>query len=395
MFRSRLALSLSLASLATAMAPVALAQSNPSVVVTIENAQPSRGTFLTPVWLGIHDGTFDSYNGGEAASIPLGGNEIEALAEDGNNGPITATFERLQPDSPQVSGLTGPGGPLAPGDTAAITFSVDPTTDRYFSYASMIIPSNDFFVANGNPLAHQLFDDDGNFVGEGFTVSGDETNDAGTEVNDEIASNVAFLNQSAPDTGITENGVVVAPAPGFTAPGALTFPNGVLNHPVFGLGDFNDPDDALLRVSFRYVDLGGIVRFEADLSADQEVGPDSVNSDATGRARAFGVRGRQLIVSASARDLSGPLVVAHLHLGRAGTNGPVIVDLGNGLRRNGVNARVNGSDLTDAFDGDFDALLGEIAAGNVYLNLHTAANPGGEVRGQLELSERQPRGRGY
>ena len=411
MTRAQLAKALVCTASALALAPAAFAQfsngnadqearfgvraqaTNPAVVVTIENAQPSRGTFLTPVWMGIHDGSFDSYDGGSHASVPLGGNEIEALAEDGNNGPITETFERLLPDAPQVGGLTGPSGPLAPGDTAAVTLSVNPETDRYFSYGSMIIPSNDFFVANGNPLAHQLFDDNGQFVGEGFTVSGDETNDAGTEVNDEIASNVAFLAQSAPDTGLTEGGVVVTPAPGFAAPGTLTFPNGVLNHPVFGQGDFNDADDALLRVSFRYVDLGRTVRFESTLTPDQEVGPDSVDSDAVGRARAVSIRGQQLLVRASARRLSGPLVAAHLHLGREGVNGPVIVDLGSGLRSNGVSARVTASDLTDAFDGNFDDFLGELAAGNVYLNLHTAENPGGEVRGQVELSERQVRRR--
>ncbi len=51
---STLALSLSLTSLVAA-------QTNPSVVVTLENLMPERGTLLTPVWLGFHDGTFDSY----------------------------------------------------------------------------------------------------------------------------------------------------------------------------------------------------------------------------------------------------------------------------------------------------------------------------------------------
>ena len=197
---------------------VAFAQSNPSVVVTVENAQPSRGVFLTPPWLGIHDGTFDTYDGGALASIPLGGNEIESLAEDGNNGPITATFDARLPNAPQVQGLPGPAGPLAPGDSASITFNVDPSSDRYFSYASMIIPSNDFFIANGNPFAHQLFDDDGKFVGQNFVVSGDETNDAGTEANDEIASNVAFLAQGGPNIGTTEALPVTMPCLLYTSP---------------------------------------------------------------------------------------------------------------------------------------------------------------------------------
>lgn len=364
---------------------VAMAQSNPSIVVTVENAQPSRGVFLTPPWLGIHDGSFDSYDGGQPASVPLGGNEIEALAEDGNNGPITAAFENLLPEAPQVQGLPGPSGPLAPGDTASITFNVDPASDRYFSYASMIIPSNDFFIANGNPLAHQLFDDDGNFVGESFIVTGDQTNDAGTEANDEIASNVAFLAQAAPDTGTPENNPVTTPASGFAAPGSLTYPNGVLNYPVFGLGDFNDADDAIFRVSFKYVDLGGNVRFKSNLSADQEVGV-AVDSDGAGSATVISRNGQSLQVQVSTRKLTGPIVAAHLHLGQAGSNGPVVANLGSGIRGQGVNDRVNSSDLVGPLGGeDLASLLNQIAAGNVYINIHTAANPGGEIRGQVYL----------
>lgn len=211
--------------LGTTLAYPALAADNsiPSVVVTVENAQASRGTFLTPPWVGIHDGTFDSYDGGEPANLPLGGDEIERIAEDGNNGPISDTFSARTGGAPQAS-LAGPAGPLAPGDRASMTFNVDPTIDRYFSYASMVIPSNDAFLANGNPLAHQLFDANGNFVGEGFVVSGDESNDAGTEINDELAGNVAFLNQAAANTGDTENGVVVTPHPVLRAPASLPIP---------------------------------------------------------------------------------------------------------------------------------------------------------------------------
>ena len=254
----------------------------PSVVVKISNLTPSRGTLLTPVWVGFHDGSFDSYDGGSPASVPLGGDEIERLAEDGNTGPISATFEALTGNAPQAT-IVGPTGPLAPGEFQTMTFNVDPTSDRYFSYASMIIPSNDAFIANGNPLAHMIFNPGGDFVGSPFIVSGDESNDAGTEVNDEIAGNVAFLAQAAPDTGATENGVVVTPFPGFAAPGTLAYPNGILNYPVFGNTAVSGDSDRLLGVEFRFVDLGRRLRFDADLHADQEVGGSLVQSNGTGR----------------------------------------------------------------------------------------------------------------
>jgi hypothetical protein len=362
-------------------------QSIPSVVITVENVQPSRGVFLTPPWIGAHDGSFDSYDGGSAASVPLGGNEIESLAEDGNNGPITATFESLLPNAPQRQGVPGPFGPLGPGDRASVTLNLDPTLDRYFSYASMVIPSNDSFIANGNPMAHELFDGSGDFVGQGFIVSGDETNDAGTEVNDEIASNVAFLAQGGPNTGTPEAGLVVTPSPGFAAPGTFTYPDGILNYPVFGNGDFNDADDRLLSVQFKYVDLGGRVSFRSELDSAQEVQASPVVSNGRGWARLTSINANQLRILVFYRNTSGPVTAAHLHLGQAGTNGPVAVNLSPGLIGNNlVIFRVNADDLTGPLDGEnVLALLNEMAAGNIYFNLHTDQNPAGELRGQVQL----------
>ena len=359
----------------------------PSVVITIENAQPRNGVFLTPPWIGIHDGTFDTYDGGSPANVPLGGNEIESLAEDGNNAPLTATFDALQPGSPQVQGVAGPTGPLAPGQRVSVTLNVNPLTDRYFSYASMIIPSNDAFIANGNPLAHQLFDVNGNFVGTGFVVSGDETNDAGTEANDEIAPNVAFLAQAAPNTGTTEALPVTTPSPGFAPAGTLQFPDGVLNHPVFGNGDFNDADDRVFSVRFRFVDFAETQFYRASLSTSQEVQPDAVNTGASGRAVLRSLAGTTLDIAALVDNLSGPIMAAHLHLGSAGSNGPVVVDLASGiLNDDSVLFRIGAGDLTGPLAGaDFIDLLNEAAAGNLYVNIHTAQFPDGEVRGQVSL----------
>ncbi len=380
---STFVLGLALSSIATAQTSI------PSVVITLENAQPGRGMFLTPPWIGLHDGTFDTYDGGSPASVPLGGNEIEALAEDGNNGPLTATFALRQPGHPQVQGVAGTSGPLGPQQSVSVTLNVDPMVDRYFSYASMVIPSNDAFIANGNPLAHQLFDASGAFVGQSFVVSGDESNDAGTEVNDEIPSNVAFLAQAAPNTGTDENGLVATPAPGFAAAGSLAFPSGILNYPVFAGGDFNDADDRLLSVRFRYVDLGSTLAYRAELSGSQEVQPDAGREGSIGIAVAESRGGQVLRLTALGQDLTGPIQAAHLHLGPKGSNGPVIVNMTSGITANGalVRFRARSADLTGPLAGaSFVDFLNEVAAGNVYINLHTAQFPGGEIRGQLVLA---------
>ena len=361
-------------------------RSIPSVVVEVENLAPERGSFMTPVWMGIHDGTFDIYDRNVAANALLGPGVVEALAEDGNNGPITATFEARNPGQPQTN-LTAPGGPFQPGSRAAFTFQVDPSDDRYFSYGSMVIPSNDFFVANGNPLAHPLFDEYGRFIAEDFIVAGSEVLDAGTENNNEVASDTAFLNQAGPNIGPGEGGVVVL-AQGFAAPGTLPFPDGVLNHPALARGDFTAPGYRTLGFKFRYVDLGDVVRFRSNLSADQEVSTAVVDSKGTGVARLRAVRGDRLNVRIRFSGLTGPLIMAHLHLGQAGTNGPVVADLGPGIYGHEVNLRISASDvvgpLSQAAD-PFVALLNELAAGNVYINLHTEAFPAGEIRGQVGL----------
>lgn len=362
-------------------------RSIPSVVVTVENGAPSRGAVQTPFWVGIHDGTFDLYD----RDVPLGADglvpapAVERLAEDGATGPLSDEFSIAQPYAPQ-STMFGPTGPFVPGDRSSTTLQVDPRKDRYFSYASMVVPSNDAFIANGNPLAHPLFDKRGRFVADNFAVAGTEVLDAGTEVNDEIAGNTAFLAQAAPDTGVIENGTVVLHE-GFRRD--LAFPDGVLSQPIFALADFLNPQYRAAKFRFRYVDLGRTTVFKSNLSPSQEVAAELVDSRGRGSAFAVSRNGESLGIKISFRRTTGPVVMAHFHLGQKGTNGPVVANLTPYIKGNRVIATINASDVVGPLAEGEDPylnLLNELAAGNIYINLHTEANPAGELRGQVRLT---------
>lgn len=214
-----------------------------SVQVTIENLAPTQGTFLTPVWVGFHDGSFDVYNSGEAASSAL-----ERIAEDGTTAPLSAAFAATVMGG--VDGTIANGGPIAPGTSVSQVFNLDSASglNRYFSYASMIIPSNDAFIANGNPMAFSIFSATGVFQGASFVVSGGMILDAGTEVNDEIPAHTAFFGQTMPNTGIAENGVVGL-HPGFLPVGA----NGILAAEMFSNADFRAAGYQVARITVSQV----------------------------------------------------------------------------------------------------------------------------------------------
>ena len=100
-----------------------------NVQVTVENLTPTGGIFNTPVWIGFHDGTFDLYDIGTAATVGL-----ERLAEDGSTGDLSAEFF-----ADQMNGLDGvvldppgfPGAPVFdPGSKSSLTVDVDPVSNQ-------------------------------------------------------------------------------------------------------------------------------------------------------------------------------------------------------------------------------------------------------------------------
>ena len=84
--------------------------------------------------------------------------------------------------------------------------------------------------------------------------------------------------------------------------------------------------------------------------------------------------GADMAVSGSVTTTGVAGTAAHIHEAAAGKNGPVIVP----MTKSGDNmwVVVAGAKLTEA-------QMASLKAGNLYVNVHSAANPGGELRGQL------------
>jgi hypothetical protein len=109
----------------------------------------------------------------------------------------------------------------------------------------------------------------------------------------------------------------------------------------------------------------------------------------------------QFWLSEDGTELRYKLIVAnvenvtqsHIHIGAFGTNGPVVVFLfgfvPGGVTVNGPLAEgtITQADLIArpaiGFGATMAELLAAIESGNAYVNVHTVAIPGGEIRGQL------------
>lgn len=126
----------------------------------------------------------------------------------------------------------------------------------------------------------------------------------------------------------------------------------------------------------------------ATLSGGAEVPP--VATSATGSATfVLSPDGTTIRYLVQYSGLSDALAAAHIHLGAAGSNGGVMLPLAAG-----PSPMVGILDASDflatggvtTFSGAVDA----IRAGTTYINLHTAANSAGELRGQVGVTVSAP-----
>src|SRR5262252_2010986 len=107
-----------------------------------------------------------------------------------------------------------------------------------------------------------------------------------------------------------------------------------------------------------------------NLTGAEEVPPTNVSGSGSGSIRV----NSDGTVSGSVTTSGVEGTMAHIHQGAKGQNGPVIIP----LTKSGDTYTVPaGAKLNDA-------QMKAYKAGDLYVNVHTAKNKGGEVRGQLK-----------
>ena len=115
--------------------------------------------------------------------------------------------------------------------------------------------------------------------------------------------------------------------------------------------------------------MPGSNAIKVNLTGTEEVPPLNVGGSGSGTFRV--ADDGTITGSVTTKDVAGTM--AHIHRGAKGTNGPVIVPLDKSGDTYSVPA---GRKLTEA-------QIKDLKAGNLYVNVHTAKNKGGEVRGQI------------
>ncbi len=128
--------------------------------------------------------------------------------------------------------------------------------------------------------------------------------------------------------------------------------------------------------------------FAADQIGGEEV--PAVDSMARGNA-VFVLDGNEIRFRVEVANITN-VTASHIHLAPFGVAGPIVVPLFLGPTKVGrfdgvlAEGKIEAENLTGPLEGmPFSALIDNMTAGNTYVNVHTTANPSGEIRGQIKV----------
>lgn len=200
MMRNRIALT-SMALLSGLMLAASATAGTTQVQVMVENLAPTNSVSFAPLRLGFNNGSYDSFDENQTASPA-----IISIAEGGSGADWFPAFMAADPSATLGTVVPNPAGPLTPGATGVNTFDVDASTNRYFTFGAMVVPSNDYFIGNDSPTQYELFDTNGNLNISSIELTASDIWDAGSEVDGIFGA--AFLQGSSNGDRIPDDGVV-------------------------------------------------------------------------------------------------------------------------------------------------------------------------------------------
>jgi len=207
--------------LSLALKPAAASAAQVNVRVTVENLASPNGVAFAPLHFGFGNGTFDAFNLGAVATAP-----IISVAEGGSGSDWLPAFAVAEPNAT----IGTVGGLLLPGATHSASFVVDPSINRFFTFGSMVVPSNDFFIGNDSPVRYQVLDASGARLLPSITQKARDIWDAGSEIFNPAAAAFVGNNDLRANQGsvVAFNFAELAAFNGLTTGANYTFSSGLM-----------------------------------------------------------------------------------------------------------------------------------------------------------------------
>lgn len=338
--------------------------------VTVTNL--TTGQPFTPPAVALHRPDVEVFAVGDVANTPT-----QQLAENGNLGPLVELIQETNSIRAAAVGASPLVPRSDPGDIGLPYYSTlhlaADASASHLTFASMLIATNDGFTGLDTVPLPDDENESRTYLAAAY--------DAGTERNTERFEDLV------PPADELILGEAVAEGATESDP-ALAEHNSIRPHPgIRGVGDL-DPevygwDGPVAAVQVERLD-GLQDEFEATLSGGHEVPP--VDTEATGEAT-FELDDDELHYEVTVADIED-VVAAHIHCGGVHENGPVGVTLydDDPVSEDGVLAEgtITEPDQNNKCGWEtFDDMVAALRGDFTYVNVHTQANPAGEIRGQI------------
>jgi hypothetical protein len=315
---------------------------------------------------------------------------LEAIAEDGNQTPMFMRFQGLRhaTDAVDVGRPLTPNGQTVMDFTDSATIMIQGRPSDRLSLATMLICTNDGFTGLDSadlPL----------FGSRVYLTAG---YDAGTEDNTELSMDIVD-----PCSALGPVTIGGDPDGNLNDPVDTMPREPIQHHPgIFEVGDLLGAHawtDPVAKVTVTRVDPHARA-FLAQLSGSGEVPPVSSSARGQTRVRLVG-RGGTTAVSYQLQVFDiVDVVQAHVHYGPPAENGPVVAFLFGPQDPAGVfsgtlaEGLLEEGDLIGPLEGDLPGFVAALQAGQLYVNVHSAGVPSGEIRGQIGAADGVGRVRG-